>query len=191
MTFSSYLIIYTNPIDLSSRIQVVLDDITTLKVDAVVNAANSSLMGGGGVDGAIHRVGGPAILEECQKIVAFQGGCPTGNAVITTAGNLPAKYVIHTVGPIWSKSSNPSELLADCYQNSLQLAIENNCRTVAFPNISTGIYGYPKQEAARVSVITVSKFLENKPLPELVTFCCFDEENYALVLKEIANLSAS
>ena len=133
-----------------NRIEVIKGDITQVKADAVVNAANSSLMGGGGVDGAIHRIGGPVILEECKKIVARQGGCKTGEAVITTAGNLPAKYVIHTVGPVWNGGNNGErEKLANCYVNSLRLAVEHNCKTIAFPNISTGVYRFPKDEAVQ------------------------------------------
>ena len=122
------------------KIELLKGDVTRIKVDAIVNAANSSLMGGGGVDGAIHRAGGPAILEECRKIVAKQGGCKTGEAVITTGGNLPAKFVIHAVGPVWNGGLYDEEIkLANCYKNSLRLAINNHCKTIAFPNISTGI----------------------------------------------------
>jgi O-acetyl-ADP-ribose deacetylase (regulator of RNase III) len=168
------------------QIEVIKGDITKIKVDAIVNAANSSLMGGGGVDGAIHRAGGPAILEECKKIVAKQGGCPTGEAVITTAGNLPATFVIHTVGPIWNGGhQGEKKLLADCYENSLQLAVANNCKTVAFPNISTGVYRFPKEEAATIAVKTVNDFLEKTGGIEKVIFVCFDEENYRLIQKEV------
>jgi O-acetyl-ADP-ribose deacetylase len=130
-----------------AEIKVVKGDITRMSVDAIVNAANSSLMGGGGVDGAIHRAGGPAILEDCRKIVAKQGGCATGQAVITTGGRLPAKFVIHTVGPVWN-GGNKDEVqkLSECYRNSLQLVIDNHCKTIAFPNISTGIYRFPKKK---------------------------------------------
>lgn len=163
------------------KIELLKGDITKLKVDAIVNAANSSLMGGGGVDGAIHRAGGPAILEECRMIVAKQGGCKTGEAVITTAGNLPSKFVIHTVGPVWSGGKkNEQELLAACYQNSLKLAIEHKLSSIAFPNISTGIYGYPKKEAADVAITTISIFLKQDNFINKVYFVCFDEENYQL-----------
>ena len=163
------------------KIELLKGDITKLKVDAIVNAANSSLMGGGGVDGAIHRAGGPAILEECRMIVAKQGGCKTGEAVITTAGNLPAKFVIHTVGPVWNGGKkNEQELLAACYQNSLKLAIEHKLSSIAFPNISTGIYGYPKKEAAEIAINTVSAFLKQNNFSGIVYFVCFDEENYQL-----------
>jgi O-acetyl-ADP-ribose deacetylase (regulator of RNase III) len=161
------------------RIFLVRGDITKQNADAIVNAANSSLMGGGGVDGAIHRAGGPAILEECRKIIARQGGCKTGEAVITTAGKLPAKFVIHTVGPVWNGGKhNEPEKLANCYKNSLSLAAENNIQSIAFPNISTGIYGYPKIEAAQVAVQSVSGFLQGNSSIQQVSFVCFDEENY-------------
>ena len=154
-------------------------DITEVPVDAVVNAANTSLMGGGGVDGAIHRKGGPAILEECRKIRNKQGGCPTGEAVITTAGNLPATYVIHTVGPVWNGGSKgEAEKLSHCYQNSLKLAEEHNVQRIAFPNISTGIYGYPKDKAAEIAINEVRQY-PGDTLEE-VMFVCFDEENYRL-----------
>ena len=149
---------------LMSRIELIKGDITKVKVDAIVNAANSSLMGGGGVDGAIHRAGGPAILEECRKIIAKQGSCKTGEAVITTAGNLPAKFVIHTVGPVWNGArKNDASLLAACYQNSLNLAIDHELSSIAFPNISTGVYGYPKKEAAEIAqrvIVLVRSFLK-------------------------------
>jgi O-acetyl-ADP-ribose deacetylase (regulator of RNase III) len=164
----------------SGQIQVIRGDITKQKVDALVNAANSSLMGGGGVDGAIHRAGGPAILEECRKIVAKQGSCPTGEAVITTGGNLPAKFVIHTVGPVWNggKTNEPMKL-ANCYKNSLRLAVENDLQSIAFPNISTGIYGYPKKEAAEIAIKTVAEFLQQNDSVK-VYFVCFDDENFEL-----------
>lgn len=156
-------------------------DITKLKVDAIVNAANSSLMGGGGVDGAIHRAGGPAILDECRMIVARQGSCKTGEAVITTGGLLPVTWVIHTVGPVWNGGTkNEAEKLASCYRNSLQLAGDKKINTIAFPNISTGIYDYPKPEAAFIAVKTVRDFLAANNFPQEVIFVCFDEENYAL-----------
>lgn len=167
-------------------IRAIKGDITRVEVDAIVNAANSSLMGGGGVDGAIHRAGGPAILEECRQIVARQGSCKTGEAVITTGGNLPAKYVIHTVGPVWNGGNNKErEKLANCYKNSLQLAEENGCATVAFPNISTGIYHFPKDEAARIAVATVKEYMKNTTVVKEVIFVCFDEENLRLVEAEL------
>jgi len=164
---------------MNERIELVKGDITKMETDAIVNAANSSLMGGGGVDGAIHRAGGPAILEECRKIIARQGSCKTGEAVITTGGRLPAKYVIHTVGPVWNGGKkDEAGKLTSCYNNSLALAAENNIRTIAFPNISTGIYGYPKNEAAQIAIGTVGEFLKTNTLPGKVYFVCFDEENY-------------
>ncbi|MCE6988263.1 O-acetyl-ADP-ribose deacetylase [Dyadobacter sp. CY323] len=162
------------------RIKLIKGDITQLQVDAIVNAANSSLMGGGGVDGAIHRAGGPEILRECRKI----GGCRTGEAVITTAGQMPAKFVIHTVGPVWyGGTKDEAEKLADCYRNSLGLAVRNGCKTIAFPNISTGVYGYPKPEAAQIAVETVTQFLSQNELVESVIFVCFDQENYLHLAK--------
>jgi O-acetyl-ADP-ribose deacetylase (regulator of RNase III) len=168
------------------RIDLVKGDITKIEADAIVNAANSSLMGGGGVDGAIHRAGGPAILEDCRKIIARQGKCNTGEAVMTTAGKLPAKFVIHTVGPVWNGGhKREEELLASCYTNSLKLARQNDCRVIAFPNISTGIYGFPKDKAAVIAVKTVKEFLSENDQPEKVIFVCFDDENYALIKKEL------
>jgi O-acetyl-ADP-ribose deacetylase (regulator of RNase III) len=151
-------------------------------VDAIVNAANSSLLGGGGVDGAIHRAGGPHILEACRAIVARQGGCATGEAVITTAGRLPARYVIHTVGPVWHGGhKNEKNLLANCYRHSLRLAAENGCTTIAFPNISTGVYRFPKGDAARIAVATVRELLPQFAGIREVFFVCFDAESYKLV----------
>lgn len=166
------------------KIKLLQGDITKIKVDAVVNAANSSLMGGGGVDGAIHRAGGPVILEECRKIVAKQGGCRTGEAVITTAGRLPAKYVIHTVGPVWNEGRHGEEdKLADCYINSLKLAVGKAIATIAFPNISTGIYHFPKEKAAGIATGTVIAFLQQSTIIEKVIFVCFDSENFELYSK--------
>jgi len=165
-----------------TKITVARGDITKQNVDAIVNAANSSLLGGGGVDGAIHRAGGPGILAACVEIRDRQGGCKTGEAVITTAGRLPAKKVIHTVGPVWRGGQhNEPELLYNCYRNSLQLAVDNNLKTIAFPNISTGIYGYPKEKAVNVAVKAVRDFTEKNP-PDLkeIVFVCYDEENYVL-----------
>ena len=171
-------------------IEIIRGDITKVEVDAVVNAANKSLMGGGGVDGAIHRAGGPAILEECKKIVEEQGKCPTGEAVVTTAGNLPAKYVIHTVGPVWNGgNNNEAEKLGNCYRNSLRLALEKSCSSVAFPNISTGVYGFPKKKAAEIAVETVSNFVSAENAPEKVIFVCFDEENERLMREEFEKRS--
>jgi O-acetyl-ADP-ribose deacetylase (regulator of RNase III) len=171
------------------RISVIRGDITKVDTDAIVNAANSSLMGGGGVDGAIHRAGGPAILEECRKIIARIGRCNTGEAVITTAGRLPARFVIHTVGPVWNGGNKgEAEKLANCYRNSLKLAVENNCHSIAFPNISTGIYGFPKPEAAAIAAKSVHDFLSENKTIERVVFVCFDEENYKLIQHELTQL---
>jgi O-acetyl-ADP-ribose deacetylase len=149
---------------LEGRVTVLVGDITKQDVEAIVNAANSSLLGGGGVDGAIHRAGGPAILEACREIrrTRFPQGLPTGEAVVTTGGNLPALYVIHTVGPIYREhSGREADLLANCYHNSLTLAVEKNVTSVAFPSIATGVYGYPREEAAEVSSRIIEKFLSN------------------------------
>ena len=167
---------------LHDNIQLLRGDITKVSVDCIVNAANTSLLGGGGVDGAIHRAGGPAILEDCRKIIAKQGGCKVGEAVITTAGNLPSKFVIHTVGPVWNEgTNNEKEKLSNCYKNSLQLAVENNCRTIAFPNISTGIYKFPKDEAAKIAIDTTFEFLSRTKEIDKVIFVCFDEDNYRYI----------
>lgn len=172
-----------------AKIEVIKTDITTVSVDAIVNAANYSLLGGGGVDGAIHRAGGPSILEECKKIIARQGGCKTGEAVITTAGKLPGKYVIHTIGPIWNGGNNNERtLLASCYWNSLQLAVSNSCKTIAFPNISTGVYRFPKTDAATIAVQTVSDFLQQNNALEKIVFVCYDEENFQFIQAEIKKL---
>ena len=147
---------------LSGRVRVVVGDITEQQVDAIVNAANSTLLGGGGVDGAIHRAGGPAILAECQEIrrTRYPKGLPTGEAVITTAGQLPARYVIHTVGPIWGREGGrEAELLAACYHNSLALAVEHGLESIALPSISTGAFGYPRPEAAQTASQAISAFL--------------------------------
>ncbi len=171
---------------LKNKIEVLKGDITKVQADAIVNAANSSLLGGGGVDGAIHRAGGKAILDDCRKIIAKQGGCKTGEAVITTAGNLPAKFVIHTVGPVWNGGqNNEAQKLSDCYKNSLQLAIENKCKTIAFPNISTGIYKFPKAQAAKIAVNAIVDFLSAHDEIEKVIFVCFDEENEHLINERV------
>jgi O-acetyl-ADP-ribose deacetylase (regulator of RNase III) len=153
-------------------------DITTMTTDAIVNAANTSLLGGGGVDGAIHRKGGPQILEECKDIVRKQGGCRVGEAVITSGGNLSAKFVIHTVGPVWNGgNSNEKQLLASAYNNSLKLAEERKLLSVAFPNISTGVYGFPKQPAAEIAIAAVQQFMKTARHVKQVFFVCYDEEN--------------
>lgn len=153
-------------------------DITTLPTDAIVNAANSSLLGGGGVDGAIHRAAGPGLLAECRLL----NGCPTGEARITKGYDLPARYVLHTVGPVWhGGNNNEKQLLCNAYRNSLQLAAENGVRTIAFPNISTGVYHYPKDLAAAVAIETVTDFINEHPgsLQQII-FVCFDEENFEI-----------
>ena len=143
-----------------NKIEVIKGDITKIKRRCDSECSQHFLLGGGGVDGAIHRAGGVAILNECKKIIARQGGCKTGEAVITTAGNLPAKFVIHTVGPVWNGGkNNEAQKLENCYRNSLQLAEDNNCRSIAFPGISTGVYRFPKNEAAKIAVNTVYKFI--------------------------------
>ena len=174
-----------------AKLRIVQGDITQQSTDAIVNAANSSLMGGSGVDGAIHRAGGPAILQECRQIVARQGRLPTGRAVITTGGNLEAKYVIHTVGPIWhGGSKGEPELLASAYQQSLKVAAENNLNSVSFPSISTGAYGYPVDQAAKVALDTVITFLsESTTSVREVVFVLFDSRTlgaYSSALREMA-----
>jgi len=166
---------------MNSKLKLVKGDITKIEADAIVNAANSSLLGGGGVDGAIHRAGGQAILDDCIAIRNRQGGCKTGEAVITTAGKLPAKYVIHTVGPVYNgDKAEKEQLLANAYRNSLQLAVEHDINTIAFPNISTGIYHFPKPKAAQIALATVQDFLKHNDSITQVTFVCFDDENYSL-----------
>lgn len=163
------------------KIQLVKEDITKQQTDAIVNAANSSLLGGGGVDGAIHRAAGSALLDACIAIRNRKGGCKTGEAVITTGGNLPAKYVIHTVGPVWNgEKAEKEKLLANCYRNCLNLALENNIETISFPNISTGIYHFPKDKAAAIAVATVRELLSKNSSIKEVIFVCFDDENYVL-----------
>ncbi len=174
-----------------AKLRIVQGDITQQSTDAIVNAANSSLMGGSGVDGAIHRAGGPAILQECRQIVARQGRLPTGRAVITTGGNLEAKYVIHTVGPIWhGGSKGEPELLASAYQQSLKVAAENNLNSVSFPSISTGAYGYPVDQAAKVALGAVITFLsESTASVREVVFVLFDSRTlgaYSSALREMA-----
>jgi O-acetyl-ADP-ribose deacetylase (regulator of RNase III) len=173
---------------IQDKIEVIKGDITKVKSDAIVNAANSSLLGGGGVDGAIHKAGGPKIVEECRKIILKQGECKIGEAVITTAGNLPAKFVIHTVGPVWNGGKKgEQEKLANCYLNSLKLAVDNHCGTIAFPNISTGIYHFPKGMAAQIAVRTVVKFLSHTEELNKIIFVCFDDENFELIKKELSD----
>lgn len=160
---------------MSTKIEIIQADITKLFVDAIVNAANSGLLGGGGVDGAIHRAAGHQLLEECRSI----GGCPTGEARLTKGYNLPAKYVIHTVGPVWH-GGNKGEAgkLADCYRNSLEMALVNNIRTIAFPAISTGVYGYPIKEACRIALTEISAFINQHNQIDKVVLVCFGNEVY-------------
>ncbi len=165
------------------KLKVIHVDITEIEVDAIVNAANSSLLGGSGVDGVIHRKGGNQILNACRSIVAKQGKCKVGEAVITTAGNLPCQFVIHTVGPVWNQGGVEKEqLLANCYVNSMRIAIENKIKTIAFPNISTGIYRFPKELAAKIAIQTIRSFVDSNKLQE-VLFVCFDVENYNIYQK--------
>lgn len=158
---------------MKERIQLIENDITVLQVDAIVNAANNSLLGGGGVDGAIHRAAGPGLMEECKTL----NGCATGDAKITKGHNLPAKYIIHTVGPVWhTGASGEEDLLASCYQKCFKLARENNLKTLAFPAISTGVYGFPKKRAARIAVRETRKELSDNEALERVLFVCFNAE---------------
>ena len=178
----------------NARIQLIRGDITEVDVDAIVNAANSTLLGGGGVDGAIHRKGGPKILEECKLIRATQwpDGLPTGKAVLTSGGNLKAKYVIHTVGPVWLGGFHvESELLKQAYRNSLKLAVQNGIKTIAFPSISTGAYGYPIEEASRVAVGSVKKFLEKEDKIKKVTFVLFSDLDFAVYLRALKDIVES
>ena len=173
-----------------TKLTIIQGDITKQATDAIVNAANSSLMGGGGVDGAIHRAGGPSILEECKKVVARQGRLPTGKAVITTAGNLKAQYVIHTVGPIWhGGGGNEAELLGSAYYECLKLANQNKLASISFPSISTGAYGYPVGEAATIAINTVVSFLKEQAISiKDVVFVLFDSrtyQSYSTALQEV------
>ncbi|WP_428230984.1 O-acetyl-ADP-ribose deacetylase [Flavobacterium sp.] len=162
------------------KIEIIKADITEIKVDAIVNAANTSLLGGGGVDGAIHRKGGKAILDECIQIRNKKGGCKVGEAVITTAGNLPSQFVIHTVGPVWNGDKEEKKnLLKACYQNSLELAVENKIKTIAIPSISTGIYKFPKDKAAEIAIKTVNDFDKISEI-EKVVLVCFDDESFQI-----------
>ena len=160
-----------------TAIELIKGDITRLKTDAIVNAANTSLLGGGGVDGAIHRAAGPGLLKECRAL----NGCRTGEAKITSGYNLPAKFIIHTVGPVWQGGDHrEKELLAGCYRNSLWIAENTNLKSIAFPNISTGVYGFPKPLAAEIAIREVRKFMAASRVIEKVIFAAFDEENYLL-----------
>ncbi|MFP4060496.1 MAG: O-acetyl-ADP-ribose deacetylase [bacterium] len=166
-----------------NRIELIKGNITQLKVDAIVNAANHTLMGGGGVDGAIHGAAGPELLDECKTL----NGCETGEAKITKGYKLPAKFIIHTVGPIWKDGTKGEiTLLASCYKKSLALAAEKKLKTVAFPNISTGVYGFPKDKAANIAIVEVGRFLEKNDLPEKVYFVTFDDENFEIYNKKLS-----
>ncbi|MFN8211534.1 MAG: O-acetyl-ADP-ribose deacetylase [Bacteroidales bacterium] len=162
---------------MKDRIEIIEGDITALEVDAIVNAANSSLMGGGGVDGAIHRAAGPGLLDECTRL----NGCPTGEARLTGAYNLKANFIIHTVGPVWQGgASDEHELLASCYQKSLAIAKDKKMKSVAFPGISTGVYGFPKEQAALIAVSETKRFLKKSSWPQKVIFVAFDKENFRI-----------
>jgi O-acetyl-ADP-ribose deacetylase (regulator of RNase III) len=164
------------------RIAVIEGDITRQEVDAIVNAANTTLLGGGGVDGAIHRAAGPKLLEECRQL----NGCPTGEAKITQGHNLPAKWVIHTVGPVWRDGQHrEDDLLKSCYRNSLALAKQHRIRTIAFPAISTGAYGFPLERAVKIAVREATKFLEENEAVEKVIFVCFGKAAYEVYLSEV------
>ena len=156
-----------------NRVSVICGDITTLDVDAIVNAANTTLLGGGGVDGAIHKAAGPELLAECKAL----NGCKTGEAKLTKAYRLPARYIIHTVGPIWYGGvDHEAEKLQSCYENSLAIAKNEQFQSVAFPAISSGVYGYPHKQAAKIAIFTTIKFLENNNFPQTVVFCCFSKD---------------
>jgi O-acetyl-ADP-ribose deacetylase (regulator of RNase III) len=173
----------------NDQIHVIFGDITQQKVDAIVNAANETRLGGGGVDGAIHSAAGEKLELACRKLHEEKGGCKTGDAVITTGGNLSAKFVIHTVGPVWhGGKQQEAELLFHAYLNSLRLASKNRIKTIAFPNISTGIYGFPKEQASKIAVSTIVDFLNNnKTSIEKVIFVCFDQENYEIYKELVFN----
>ncbi len=169
---------------MNAKIELFYGDITSLKVDAIVNAANTSLLGGGGVDGVIHRAAGPKLLELCKTL----GGCATGEAIITPGFNLPARFVIHTVGPVWHGGHiQEDELLKNAYQRSLETALENHIETIAFPNISTGVYGFPKDRAAKIAVNTIKEFVSKEKHIKKVIFAVFDEDNFKIYKELLKN----
>jgi O-acetyl-ADP-ribose deacetylase len=171
---------------MDERMKIIDADITQQQVDAIVNAANKSLLGGGGVDGAIHRAAGPQLLAECQTL----NGCATGEAKLTKGYNLPARYVIHTVGPVWQGGgADEDELLANCYRNSLELAVQHDIQTIAFPSISTGVYGFPIERAARIALQTVNAFLDQHESIRQVIFVCFGSHDYQVYQRTLAQLS--
>ncbi len=175
----------SDKVDSTSKIEIIQGDITELSIDAIVNAANNSLLGGGGVDGAIHRSAGPQLVEECAKL----NGCHTGDAKITKGYNLPARHVIHTVGPVWfGGTENEPEKLANCYRKSMQIANENHIQTIAFPAISTGVYGYPKNPAAQIAINQIVECLEKYPDIKKVTFVLFDKENFDIYTSILSKL---
>ena len=173
-----------------TTIELIQGDITKAEVDAIVNAANKELIGGGGVDGAIRRTGGEAVVKACDAIRKQQGGCPTGTAVITTGGNLPARHVIHTAGPVWQGGNEgESDLLASCYKACLQLAVENEVNSIAFPSISTGVYGYPTDKAAKVALQTICDLDDSgTKAPESIQFILFDDATYNCYVEALSNL---
>lgn len=171
---------------METRLKIIQGDITTLRVEAIVNAANRSLLGGGGVDGAIHRAAGPELLTECRTL----NGCPTGEAKLTKGYRLPARYVIHTVGPVYRDGQHGEpELLAACYRNALQLAADNGIRSVAFPSISTGVYGYPVERAARIALREILAFLKGHPTMQEVIMCCFSARDYKVYQETLRSLT--
>ena len=171
--------------DILNKIEIKQGDITKLEVDAIVNAANKSLLGGGGVDGAIHRVAGPELLAECRTI----GGCPTGEARITKGYNLPARHVIHTVGPVYSGKPQDSRLLTNCYENSLKLAVENNVKSIAFPAISCGVYGYPIEDACKIAVNTACNFLKTNKGMDKTIFILFSDQDYQVYQNYLGSIA--
>lgn len=171
--------------EIRNKLEVMQGDITTLAVDAIVNAANQSLLGGGGVDGAIHRAAGPQLLEECRTL----GGCPTGEARITRGYNLPARFVIHTVGPVYSEKPQDSRLLTNCYENSLKLAAKNDVKSIAFPAISCGVYGYPIEDACKIAVDTTANFLKSNPGIEKAIFILFSDKDLGVYNDYLKSIS--